>query len=390
MLRFWKTVYVPLFFLVMLSACAGKKLDTAGPLISHVQDKFAPDQRNALFRVEPVSESGKLVLKGETSVPEAHKALLDSLAERGISIIDSIMLLPDSTVGGKSWGLVTLSVGNIRHNPDNAEEMVSQLLLGTPVKILKRSHDWFLVQSPDEYIGWIDDSALFPVSETVLDEWKSSNRYFYNRISGSAYASPDEKGPVVSDLVLGDLFSADPGKEGFLQMHFPDGRTGYVKKDECTPFQEWGSSHAVNEIIRTACQLVGRPYLWGGTSTKAVDCSGLMKTAFFSQGIILARDASQQARYGQILPVTDSLDFLPGDLLFFGRSKEHVTHVGMYIGNGKYVHSSGLVRINSFNPKDPDYLDYNRKRLVSASRVLNSLDTEEIIPVQQHAWYISN
>ena len=390
MLRSWKRVYVLLLFLVVLSACTEKKGDRTRVLISRIQDNFAPDQRNALFRVEPVNESGELVLKGETSVPEAHKALLDSLKESGVSIIDSIALLPDSTVGNSPWGLVTLSVGNLRSGPDHAGEMVSQLLLGTPVKILKRSHGWFLIQSPDQYIGWIDDSALFPVSDRMLNEWKSSNRYFYNRISGSVYVLPDEKGPVVSDLVLGALFYADPGNGEFMQVHFPDGRTGYVKKNECTPFQEWGASRDVGKIIGTARLLLGRPYLWGGTSTKGTDCSGLIKTAYFSQGVILARDASQQVRYGVILPVTDALDFLPGDLLFFGRSKEHVTHVGMYTGNGKYIHSSGLVRINSLDPKDPDYLDYNRKRLVAASRVLNSLGTEEIVPVQQHPWYVHN
>ena len=386
MLRFIKTFFA--FLLCLLLACAGSKSDSVDPLILSIKKQFAPDGRVALFQVKPACESKKLVLRGETTIPRARQALLDSLEKKKIPVVDSILVLPDISIGDKPWGLITLSVGNMRKKPDHAAEMVSQLLLGTPVKILQFRHGWYRIQSPDEYIGWIDDSALAPVTEASLNKWKKSDRYLYRQTSGYVYADPDDESQVVSDLVLGDLFPVLSGKKGFLQMQFPDGRTGFVRKNDCEAYPEWVDAKPdVDKIIETARHLVGRPYLWGGTSTKAIDCSGLMKTAYYSQGVILARDASQQARYGEVLPVTDSLNFLPGDLLFFGRSKDHVTHVGMYIGKGRYVHSSGLVRINSLNPRDSDYLPANRKRLVSASRVLNSLNTEEVIQVKQHPWY---
>jgi cell wall-associated NlpC family hydrolase len=148
-----------------------------------------------------------------------------------------------------------------------------------------------------------------------------------------------------------------PRKQRILEYAVPRRTNGYVPKTNCISYTEWISETPdVNRIIETACSLLGRPYLWGGTSTKAVDCSGLMKTAYLSQAVILARDASQQARYGEILTITDSTQFKPGDLLFFGRSKDHITHVGMYKGNNQYVHSSGLVRINSLNPQSPEYI----------------------------------
>jgi len=132
--------------------------------------------------------------------------------------------------------------------------------------------------------------------------------------------------------------------------------------------------------------MLGRRYLWGVTSTKGIDCSGFTKTSYFSQGIMLARDASQQALYGEELDVSN-FNFQPGDLLFFGRSKDRITHVGMYIGNDRFIHSSGRVRINSFNPDDDDYEQGRKKSLVAACRVLNSLNTGQIIPIKDHLWY---
>ncbi|MGV8135100.1 MAG: NlpC/P60 family protein [Mangrovibacterium sp.] len=368
--------------------CSAPKSESLEPLIAGIKERFAPDQRVALFKIDVNNQDGSLVLKGETTLPDAKQALFDSLSIRKIAVVDSIRVLPDTTIGGKPWGLVTLSVGNIRVAPDHAAEMATQLLLGTPVKILQRVEGWYRVQSPDKYIGWCDERVLAPLTQADLAVWKQSDRYIYRRNNGFAFSEAESRSSVVSDLVLGDLFAVSGEEKGFLRMQFPDGRTGFVQKNECQLYSEWiVEEPKVDQAIETAKMLTGSPYLWGGTSTKGVDCSGLIKTAYFSEGVILARDASQQARYGEILSVTDSLNFQPGDLLFFGKSKERISHVAMYIGNGKYIHSSGLVRINSLNAHDPDYSESHRKRLVSAGRIIHSLNTEEIIQVKAHPWY---
>lgn len=78
-------------------------------------------------------------------------------------------------------------------------------------------------------------------------------------------------------------------------------------------------------------------YLWGGTVGPNYDCSGLMQAAFASAGIWLPRDSYQQEAFTQ----TVSLEVLqPGDLVFFG-TPERANHVGLYLGEGYYIHSSG-------------------------------------------------
>jgi len=77
-------------------------------------------------------------------------------------------------------------------------------------------------------------------------------------------------------------------------------------------------------------------YLWGGTVEPNYDCSGLMQAAFADSGIWLPRDAYQQEAFTQLIAMQE---LLPGDLIFFGVQK--ATHVGLYLGNGCYIHSSG-------------------------------------------------
>ena len=91
-----------------------------------------------------------------------------------------------------------------------------------------------------------------------------------------------------------------------------------------------------------AAAAVPNHYLWGGTLGPDFDCSGLMQTAFASAGIWIPRDAYQQERF--CMPVAVAIDDLrllrPGDLIFFGTARR-CTHVGLHLGGGRYLHSSG-------------------------------------------------
>ena len=130
--------------------------------------------------------------------------------------------------------------------------------------------------------------------------------------------------------------------------------------------------------------MLGSGYLWGGTSTKVTDCSGLMKIAYLANGIILSRDASQQALTGEKIADWHKAEL--GDLLFFGNSKTgRVTHVGMYLRDGLYIHCSGQVKINSLEEKSPLYL-YSP---LSISRIKTKIGTTGIIPVRDHSWFFA-
>ena len=357
-------------------------------MIESVGEKYAPDKRTAVFEISIIENTQQIIVKGKTNLPQARQLILDSLSFFKINYVDSVTVLPDQSVGDLTWGIVTLSVANIRTKPDHAAELASQALMGTPVKVLEIKDGWRQIQTPDNYIGWVDENAIVLKTAADMDLWRQSKRAVFNKINGNVVNIPKSKASPVSDLVLGDLFEISAEKKGFLKMIFPDGRTGFVKSKDCIPYEKWIAQKPTAEaVLSIAKQLLGTTYLWGGTSCKAVDCSGMIKTAWFSQAIILARDASQQIRYGERIDYGNIDNLTQGDLLFFGRNVQRITHVGIYLKEGKYIHASGLVRINSINPKDSQYNVTEKKNLVGAIRITNSIGTEGIVPVKNHPWY---
>lgn len=378
-------VFLQGFLQITLASDDVKKVQD---ILESVAKKFAPDQRTALFKVSISQDNGHLTIKGETNLPDAKKAVIDSLSLWQIAFMDSVIILPDSSVADKQWGIVTLSVANVRTRPDHAAELASQALMGTPVKVLKITDGWRYIQTPDEYLGWVDENGIVLKTPQEMEVWKNSKRYLFNRTIGNMVNAPQRKASPVSDLVLGDLFVSVSQKKGYLQVHFPDGRTGFVKKKDCLSYNDWiNQKPDVKAVLSIARELLGTAYLWGGTSCKAVDCSGMIKTAWYSQAVILARDASQQIRYGEKVDFKNIDALQPGDLLFFGRNAQRITHAGIYMGNGFYIHASGLVRINSIDPKDPAYNVTQKKDLVGAVRIINSLGTEGLAKVKNHPWY---
>lgn len=110
-----------------------------------------------------------------------------------------------------------------------------------------------------------------------------------------------------------------------------------------------------SNVVETAIALIGSPYSWGGTAENGFDCSGLIQYAYGRHGIRLPRTSRAQALLGTAVPVrNDSLQ--PGDILAFAaRAGGAVTHVGMYVGEGKFIHSSTTgVRLSRLDLSDPD------------------------------------
>ena len=247
----------------------------------------------------------------------------------------------------KKRGVVTISTSTLRKVPDHASELVSQAILGTPVLILKSKDSWLQIQTPDNYTGWIEESSVKMMNEKELSAWKRSPRVIYLDNTGWLYEKNNEKSGVVGDLVGGSIIEKSGESAGYISVVLPDGRKGFIEKRKVMDFNKWENSIPASEenICSVAMTYLGLPYLWGGSSTKAVDCSGFVQSVYFRNGIILQRDASLQALHGLPVDISDGYSRLKkGDLLFFG-SKEngisHVTHVALYQGYNDYINASG-------------------------------------------------
>ena len=103
------------------------------PTIDQIAKQFAPDSRTAIFQVTASNN----ILKGETNLPEAKKALLQQLANDGFTVIDSIDVLPTEAMEGFHHAVVNVSVANLRTQGRHPAELATQATLGTPLKLLK-------------------------------------------------------------------------------------------------------------------------------------------------------------------------------------------------------------------------------------------------------------
>jgi hypothetical protein len=267
----------------------------------------------------------------------------------------------------KPFGIVNVSVANLHVKPDLKSTIQTQALLGTAVTILKRKNEWLYVRLPDGYCGWMNQSlALMARSE--FEKWFSREKVIVTAMHAYTYKTEKEDAPVVSDTVAGCCLAfAGEGRKN-IRVQYPDGRIAFLKKNFVQKLSVWIKNREVTEksITTTAKRFMGVPYMWGGTSGKALDCSGLVRMAFFLNGMLLPRNSGQQAQAGvAIAPVNAR----PGDLLFFG-SRKTVTHVGIYLGNCKFIQASGDVHISSLKKSDPDYDQTRARTLLKIKRIL--------------------
>ena len=380
-----------LFCVVQLAGCQKKEVPAElQEKLDSIAAVMVPQHAEALCDVNMVmGEGGTIIAKGETNLPEAKEEILEMLGSSGYSFTDSITVLPDPAVVTKPWGLVSVSVCNMRTKPSHAAEMATQALMGTPVKILNKRGGWLMVQTPDSYIGWTDDPVA-ELSDSGLVAWKSGARLIYLKNTG---VITDSDGMTVSDIVFGVILEKTGEQRDLFKVRLPDGREGFVKKGDATDFRVWAEKAEPDpeKMIEFARTFLGTPYLWGGTSTKGVDCSGFTKTIYYYAGLILTRDASGQFRYGQERSIENGYDSLAaGDLLFFGRvrdGKKRITHTGMYIGDSEFIHSSRMVKINSFDSARVNYSQYLLEILQGARRIVGVPPGEGFVRVSQHSWY---
>lgn len=323
----------------------------------------------------------------------------------------------------KRWAVVELSTVYMRIQPDYESALETQELMGTVVEIVGEKGYWREIVSPQPYKAWVTDKGLVEMSASEIEDYKQATKVMFTELYGHVYYEPSLKSQTICDLVGGDIMRVVPEvgeaglserkskskarKTGWTQVMLPSGRIGWIPSGCIAEHKGFrsiakgeGDAESISEketerIIAQAMKLVGVPYLWGGMSAKGVDCSGLVRISHLMNGILLPRNASQQIHCGERLkmPLDKSFwndrsdegkfkkemvarieNLQRGDLVFFGTpamedgQKERITHVGIYLGNGKIIHASHLVRINSLIPGEKDYYE-NAHRLVGAIRL---------------------
>ena len=278
--------------------------------------------------------------------------------------------------------VVALSAIYMRIAPDYESALETQELMGTVVEITGEKNYWREIVSPQPYKAWCTEKGLVEMNDEQLEAYLSAPKCIFTELYGHVYEAPSPKAQTICDLVGGDIMRITGKKGQWTQVSLPSGETGWVCSRSVKPHDGFisiakgeGNADSISDemmesIIATAFRLKGVPYLWGGMTPKGVDCSGLVRWSYLMNGILLPRNASQIIHCGDEV----SLDKMQrGDLVFFGTpakdgKPQRVTHIGIHIGEGRIIHSSHMVRVNSLDPNEPDYYE-NAHRLIAARRL---------------------
>ena len=238
-----------------------------------------------------------------------------------------------------SDAVVAKPVVNMYRNATAASDVVSQALYGTGVLTLKSEQGWANIRTADGYTGWVAASDLKALDGGTYAP--ASNAVRVAELSANIYSEPDVTlhAPILQ-LPWESRLEPVPGQtrtgQRWLQVRLVDGRTGWVQNgDVSSDF----SPLSIDEELKLAHRFLGITYTWGGVSSLGFDCSGFTQMLVRQRGIEMPRDADLQAAWTGVAPV-ERKDVQPGDLLFFGSSVAKITHTGMYIGNGEFIHDT--------------------------------------------------
>ncbi len=374
--KFYITGLILVFFSCQTSQKKTDAVEKAQEILVQTRQDLLPDKRDQIFDIKMIAQNRNLILKGTTDAGFLKDSILSRLQKQNLKIIDSIRLLPLPQFQHKV-GVTRLSVANLRANPKHSAELVTQTLMGMPLQVYEEINGFYHVKTPEAYYAWIDKAGMVLMSEQEFKQWLAAPKIIITGHCGTIRQEKFTDALPVSDYVLNDVFILNKLDEPFAHISYPDGREGYLNMEDFTLLDEFAgtNTHYLSpyDIVHYAKEYLGIPYLWGGTSTKGVDCSGFTKNVYAQAGYLLPRDASQQVKIGKEIPITNDFSTLKtGDLLFFGRQKngkEKITHVAIHLGNGKIIHATGEVKIESLNKKDADYNPDRQKTLLQARRI---------------------
>jgi len=241
-------------------------------------------------------------------------------------------------------------------HPSDQSDVVSQAIYGSNVTLLTARGEWCRIQTADHYKGWvpsrylrlIQSGAGYATSGVVVQvESLFANLYrepdvtrhkpvltvpFETRLEVISDENKDEKKDEKND----ETKKLKGSRDGWLQARLPDKRSAWIQASDVVSDPK---PLSISESIELAKRFLGFPYLWGGTSSFGFDCSGFTQMLLRARGFNMPRDADQQAAWAGLIAV-DRNDLQAGDLLFFGTSTRNITHTGMYIGDGQFIHDT--------------------------------------------------
>lgn len=254
--------------------------------------------------------------------------------------------------------IVNAPICPLMSEPNSHCELADEALFGMVVEVIEETTpSYWKVRTPYRYEGYAPARCLIPGEEGARVWEALPKRIILHKNFADVMTYPKVQSWPITTLPLGAVVAPTGEPEnGWQPVALPNGSPGYVRLSLLDPYYEkpvdLPETQLRQRLVDTALLYARTPYRWGGKTPLGIDCSGLVSMAYLLNGIAIYRDAHIREDF-PIRPI-DPKDRKPGDLLFFPG------HVAMYMGHGRYIHSTGQagsdgVVINSLDPNAPDY-----------------------------------
>jgi gamma-D-glutamyl-L-lysine dipeptidyl-peptidase len=281
----------------------------------------------------------------------------------------------------KCYGFINREVANVGEAPfkNVISKVVTQARFAEPFTVIRQEQGWYEVTLSDTYQGWVSPAEVILAGEDFWKSYQSGPMVLIT--SHFAYVFSDEAGEhspegkdnrqLLTGVTMATMLKLLSEEGDAYRILLPDGSTGLVPKSDAEVIPAFNriSRGTAESIVSLGKEFMGLPYYWGGTTSYGFDCSGFMQTIYKMNGIHMLRDAHQQYEMGQDIP--HRKDLRMADMVFFSTYREGPSHVGIYIADGRYIHSGGKgIAINSFDPADELYSEALDQKYLGARRIL--------------------
>lgn len=230
---------------------------------------------------------------------------------------------------------------NMHSAPREDADVVSQALLGARLLELERDGGWVKIKGDDDYPGWVPLASLRRMEAGERYPSESGKAVEVDALGANIFGEPSvtRHAPLLTAPFGVRLERINGGKDSkrWLEIRLPDRRSAWIQSGDVRTDLKPLSLEASLELAK---RFLGINYTWGGASSFGFDCSGFTQTIARSRGVIMPRDARIQAAWAGLAEVPDRAQLQPGDLLFFREDTERITHTGIYLGNGAFIHDS--------------------------------------------------
>jgi len=237
-----------------------------------------------------------------------------------------------------AYHYISKNVVNMHSQPDRLSEVVSQAIYGTPLNLIEHTEFWVKIQScDDDYQGWIPKTQLltrnspFPNSKHVAQINGMWSHLYW--VDDTALHPPAMTLPFETKVEI--ISEPQDFHNRWIQIRLLDGETLWALRGDIVIDPK---PLSMKEMIQLSKRFLGIPFTWAGKSGFGFDCSAFVQTLYKQAGIYIPRDTKDQVNASFAIPINKE-DLQPGDLIFFGSKPPKVTHVGMYLGNGEFIHS---------------------------------------------------